>query len=77
MSLPKDSFMLLSVVNTKLRDYYSSLDELCSAENVSRAEVENQLSQAGYNYDENINQFVWTRLKKAAGIFPAAFTMKF
>lgn len=58
MSLPKDSFMLLSVVNTKLRDYYSSLDELCSAENVSRAEVENQLSQAGYNYDENINQFV-------------------
>ena len=58
MSLPKDSFMLLSVVNTKLRDYYSSLDELCSAENVSRAEVENQLLQAGYNYDENINQFV-------------------
>lgn len=58
MSLPKDSFMLLSVVNTKLRDYYPSLDELCSAENVSRAEVENQLSQAGYNYDENINQFV-------------------
>ncbi len=58
MSLPKDSFMLLSVLNTKLRDYYSSLDELCSAENVSRAEVENQLSQAGYNYDENINQFV-------------------
>ena len=58
MSLPKDSFMLLSVVNTKLRDYYSSLDELCSAENVSRAEVEKQFSQAGYNYDENINQFV-------------------
>ncbi|MGN0530087.1 MAG: DUF4250 domain-containing protein [Eubacterium sp.] len=58
MSLPKDSFMLLSVVNTKLRDYYSSLDELCSAENVSRAEVENQLSQAGYTYNEKINQFV-------------------
>lgn len=58
MSLPKDSFMLLSVVNTKLRDYYSSLDELCSTENVSRAEVENQLSQAGYTYNEKINQFV-------------------
>lgn len=58
MSLPKDSFMLLSVVNTKLRDYYSSLDDFCSAENVSRAEVENQLSKAGYTYDEKINQFV-------------------
>ena len=29
MELPKDPVMLLSVVNTKLRDYYTSLDALC------------------------------------------------
>ena len=34
MSLPKDPVMLLSVVNTKLRDYYPNLDELAKAEGV-------------------------------------------
>ena len=27
--LPKDPVLLLGVVNTKLRDYYSDLDALC------------------------------------------------
>ena len=27
--LPKDPMLLLSVVNTKLRDYYHNLDALC------------------------------------------------
>ena len=27
--LPRDPVMLLSVVNTELRDYYSTLDVLC------------------------------------------------
>ena len=29
--LPKDPVILLSFVNTKLRDEYESLDELCAA----------------------------------------------
>ena len=30
--LPKDPMLLLSVVNTKLRDYYHNLDALCDDE---------------------------------------------
>ena len=35
MSIPKDPVMLLSYVNTQLRDNYSSLDEFCAAQGVS------------------------------------------
>ena len=31
MAIPKDPMILMSYVNTQLRDFYSSLDELCSA----------------------------------------------
>ena len=34
--LPKDPMMLLSVVNTKLRDFYPSLDALCEDMEVDR-----------------------------------------
>ena len=41
--LPKDPILLLSVVNTKLRDYYPSLDALCDDMDVSREELEEKL----------------------------------
>mgnify|MGYP002680663698 CR=1 FL=1 len=41
--LPKDPMLLLSVVNTKLRDYYHNLDALKTID---------------YEYDENRHQFV-------------------
>ncbi|WP_251387014.1 DUF4250 domain-containing protein [Mediterraneibacter agrestimuris] len=56
--LPNDPVMLLSVVNTKLRDYYSSLDELCKGLNVEKEELTEKLSMIDYVYDENRNQFV-------------------
>lgn len=34
--MPRDTAMLLSFVNMRLRDQYSSLDEFCEAENVNR-----------------------------------------
>ena len=34
--LPRDPMLLLSVVNTKLRDYYHSLDALCDYMNVNK-----------------------------------------
>lgn len=58
MSLPKDPVMLLSVVNTKLRDYYPNLEELAKAEDITVEEIENKLKQINYTYDENRNQFV-------------------
>ena len=58
MSLPKDPVMLLSVVNTKLRDYYSSLEEFAKAEDISVEEIENKLKMINYVYDEGKNQFI-------------------
>ena len=57
MTLPSDPFMLLSFVNTKLRDDYSSLDELCSSLDVSADEIVSKLSAAGFEYDKENNRF--------------------
>lgn len=57
MELPQDTFILLSYVNTKLRDEYSSLDDLCGALACSKSELEERLNALGYVYDENSNKF--------------------
>ena len=57
MSLPKDPVMLLSVVNTKLRDYYPNLEELAKAEDVPVEEIIQKLKTINYEYDENRNMF--------------------
>ena len=57
MSLPKDPVMLLGVVNTKLRDYYSSLEELAKAEGVTAEEIISKLESINYVYDRNHNRF--------------------
>ena len=56
--LPNDPIILLSVVDTRLRDLYPSLEELCSAEDISPEELEERLSAAGFQYDPTRNQFV-------------------
>ena len=55
---PKDPAMLLSWINTQLRDFYPSLDELCGAENLERKTVEASLSSIDYAYDPGTNQFI-------------------
>lgn len=55
--LPKDPFMLLSVINTKLRDDYGSLEELCSSLGIDRRSLEDKLKSAGFEYLPEINQF--------------------
>ena len=49
--------MLYSVVNTKLRDEYSSLDDLCADMNVDRKNIEETLGQAGFEYNAAQNKF--------------------
>ena len=56
--LPRDPVMLLSVVNTKLRDYYSTLDVLCEAMQVDKQELIGKLEMIDYTYDAGSNQFV-------------------
>ena len=55
--LPKDPILLLSVVNTKLRDYYPSLDALCDDMDVSREVLEEKLGMIDDRYDAETNQF--------------------
>ena len=55
--LPRDPAMLLSVVNTKLRDEYESLGELCAAEDVEAEELARTLAALGCVYDAAQNQF--------------------
>lgn len=55
--LPQDPVILLSVVNTRLRDEYSDLEELCRSEGADRAELEERLAGVGYRYDPAQNQF--------------------
>ena len=56
--LPRDPVMLLSVVNTKLRDYYSTLDLLCEDMQVDKQELIGKLEMIDYTYDAGSNQFV-------------------
>ena len=50
MLLPEDPYMLLSVVNMKLRDCYPSLDALCE-------DLEAKLKAVGFVYDPKNKKF--------------------
>ena len=56
--LPKDPMILLSYINTKLRDDYASLDALCDDLQTDRAEIENTLSAIDYQYSAELNKFI-------------------
>ncbi len=55
--LPKDPNILLSFVNTKLRDEYPSLEALCGGLDADKAALTETLAGLGYAYDEAANQF--------------------
>lgn len=55
--LPQDPNVLLSYVNTRLRDEYSSLDDLCESMDASPAGLTEKLAAEGYVYNAEINQF--------------------
>lgn len=57
-SLPKDPMVLLSFINTKLRDDYPSLDELCSSLYVNADDIKSKLASIDYSYDAEKNRFV-------------------
>lgn len=56
--LPGDPVILLGVINTKLRDYYKTLEELCDDMNISAAELTGRLKTIDYEYDARRNQFI-------------------
>ena len=58
MSIPSDPIMLMSLINTQLRDKYPSFDELIFANMWDKEAVIEKLKNAGYVYSEEKNQFV-------------------
>ena len=56
--LPKDPMILLSLVNTKLRNHYDSLDAFCQDLGIEKQELTDRLGQIDYEYMEERNQFV-------------------
>ncbi len=57
MKLPNDPIMLMSVVNTMLRDKYSSPDQLCNDCELDRTELDEKLRKAGFEYKPEQNQY--------------------
>ena len=56
-ALPKDPVILLSYINTLLRDEYTSLSSLCEDRQVDEEELQKTLSSIGYEYDSTLNRF--------------------
>ena len=58
MTLPEDPFMLLSMINMKLRDGdYDSLEDLCDSIGCDASDITRKLKDAGFEYMESIKQF--------------------
>ncbi len=58
--LPLDPVMLLSYINTQLRDNYKGLEALADGLDISKDELDaivSKLKGIGYNYDTSTNQF--------------------
>lgn len=49
--------MLMSWVNTKLRDEYPTFEALCDDLRLDRQAIEDKLSAAGFDYIPAVNQF--------------------
>lgn len=56
--IPNDPIILLSFINTKLRDFYGSLDELCEDMELQKTEIEHKLAEVGFRYKKERNQFI-------------------
>lgn len=52
-----DAQILLSIINTKLRDEYKSLESLCDDLNITEDEIIKKLKSIGYEYNKEYNQF--------------------
>lgn len=57
-ALPKDPMMLLSFVNTRMRDENINLTELCEQFGADREAVEGSLNKTGYHYDDALRRFI-------------------
>ena len=53
----ENPYLLLSVVNTALRNDYENLNDYCLSRGESEEEIVNKLKEIGYYYSEEENAF--------------------
>lgn len=56
--LPNDPVMLLSMVNTELRDRFPTLERFCAAHQIDQDALTEKLEAIDYFYDSEANQFL-------------------
>ena len=72
--IPKDPMILLSYVNTQLRDYYESLEALCTCRGLNRQKLLEKMDSIDYHYDEKSKPVHLKKLIAIFALFLAAFT---
>ena len=58
LTVPSDPFILLSYINTQLRDFCEDLDDLCATLSIDKGALVSQLADAGFVYDPEQNRFI-------------------
>ena len=56
--LPTDPMILLSYVNTQLRDFYPDVDSFYNDNGLDQEEICKKLRSIDYEYDLELNKFV-------------------
>lgn len=56
MNLNIDKDILFSIINMKLRDFYSDLDDLILSENIDKDVLLEKFEEYGFTYNKDINQ---------------------
>lgn len=57
MKLPRDPHLFYSLINMKLRNDHSDLDDLVRSLGADEVDLARRLAAAGYVYDAALNQF--------------------
>ncbi|HAR80561.1 MAG TPA: DUF4250 domain-containing protein [Succinivibrionaceae bacterium] len=52
-----DPYILVSAVNMQLRDEFSSLEDLCAAQEIDVNALKERLKKSGFKYDQEQRQF--------------------
>lgn len=53
-----DSYLILSIINTKLKDFNNNLDDLVEGLNIDKVIMIDKLKEIGYLYNNKLNQFI-------------------
>lgn len=57
MLIPQDPMILFGYINMKLRNDYSSLEELCDDLEINKSDLIEKLASVGFEYNEEHKKF--------------------